>query len=69
MGIRSGHPEKAEHREKKYEEKTKEYTLGKGATITGTGAVYVDGKGWTVRGKARYVAGWLDIDKVAGAKP
>lgn len=38
-------------------------------TLGGPGAVYVAGTGWTVRGKARYVGGWVDIDKVAGAKP
>lgn len=40
-------------------------------TITsgGTGAVYVPGTGWTVNGKPRNIAGWLDIDKIQGATP
>lgn len=38
-------------------------------TAGGVGATYVDGKGWTLRGDARHIAGWIDIDKVLGATP
>jgi len=38
-------------------------------TLGGPGAVFIAGKGWSVRGNPRTVAGWIDIDKVAGAKP
>lgn len=42
-------------------------------TLGGPGAFYVDGRGWVVRKRdgreePRYLAGWIDIDKVPGAK-
>ena len=38
-------------------------------TLGGPGAQFVPGKGWTVRGDSRTIAGWIDIDKVQGATP
>ncbi len=38
-------------------------------TVGGPGAVFVPGQGYSVRGNPRTVAGWIDIDKVQGAKP
>ncbi len=38
-------------------------------TLGGPGATLVAGQGWTIRGEPRHLAGWIDIDKVPGAKP
>lgn len=38
-------------------------------TSGGIGTTLVSGKGWTLRGDPRTVAGWIDIDKVPGATP
>lgn len=38
-------------------------------TLGGPGAVFVPSRGWSIRDNPRTVAGWIDIDKVTGARP
>ncbi len=65
-----GAGQRAEYISRPYDPKTN--------TLGGPGASYIPGKGWTIRKKnystgqmydaPRYVAGWVDIDRVQGAK-